>query len=86
MEEEILLSENEDVQFDVYDEDQTDKTIPVTKILKKRDGDKLYLANKGCHSLIGCIEKIGSTYFIQGYANPFDKESQAIDFLLYGIF
>ena len=74
MEEEILTSEDEETQ-----------AILVPKILKKRIGNKLYLANKGCTSLIGCIEKIGETYFIEGYFNPFKKESEAVDYLLYGI-
>ena len=85
MEEEILMSENESNQFDAFSEDKTVESIPVTKILKKRVENKLYLANKGCLSIIGCVEKIGSTYFIEGYVNPFEKESQAVDFLLYGI-
>lgn len=82
MEEEILLPETEDIQ---EENEEINENIPVVKILKKREGNRLLLANKGCHSLIGCIEKIGSTYFVDGYVNPFNTESQAIDFLLYGI-
>lgn len=72
MEEEILIPESE-------------QEIVATKILRKRVGNKLYLANKGCHSLIGCVEKIGEIYFIEGYINQFRTEYDAEEALLFGI-
>ena len=82
MEEEILLPETEDIQ---EENEEVNENIPVVKILKKRIGNKLLLANKGCGSFIGCIEQINSKFFIEGYLNEFNREQEAIDFLLYNM-
>ena len=71
---------NNNLNFTIMEE----KEIPTTKILKKRIGNELHLANKGCRSLIGITEKINNKFYIKGYLNEFDKEQEAIDVLSYG--
>lgn len=64
---------------------EEEKDIPTIKILKKRVGNELRIANKGCGCLIGIIYELNGKYLIKGYSNEFDKEQEAIDILSYGL-
>ena len=59
--------------------------IPTIKILKKRVGNELHLANKGCNCLIGIIYPENGKFYIKGYSNEFEKEQEAIDILENGL-
>lgn len=63
--------------------DQTEnKEIPALRILTKRQGNKLLVANAGCGVLIGIIEQIDNEYFIDSCINSFRSERDAVDYLI----
>ena len=72
------------MEENIYNQEETQE-VSRLRILRKREGNKLYIANAGCHSLVGIIEKIDSNYYIQGYLDSFEKEQDAIDVLMMGL-
>ncbi len=75
MEEEILYP---------TDQENIEETneIPTLKILYKREGNKLLVANAGCHSLIGIVENIDGRFYIESSIDSFKTEKDAIEYLI----
>lgn len=72
------------MEENIYNQEDTAE-VSRLRILRRRVDNELHIANAGCHSLIGIIQKIDGNYYIKGYLDPFDKEQDAIDVLMMGL-
>ena len=74
MEEEILYP---------TDQESIEETkITTLNILTKREGNKLLVANAGCHSLIGIVKNIDGRFYVDCSIDSFRTEKDAIEFLV----
>lgn len=85
MEENEIVDLNEELSENVeeaIDSIVADAKLTVAKILKKRVGNELHVANKGCGTIIGIIVHTEEGFIIKGTDLMFDSERETLDELL----